>query len=69
MKFRRLSEQELKKVNKVCDRAGASLTGHSYVDGTYYVGIYPDTQATPHFRERLQKILGDNIVLNGVVKA
>lgn len=68
MKFRRLSGQELKKVKKAVDLIGGTLTGHSFVDGTYYVGVSPDTQATPRFRRALESALGtQNIVLNGRV--
>ena len=52
------------------DRVGGTLTGSSYVDGTYYIGIYPDQHATPHFRKSLEGALGTTkIVLNGRLKA
>lgn len=69
MEFRRLNNKEAEKVNQAIVLIGGTLTGSSYVSGTYYIGIFPKHQATPRFRRTLEGALGtDRIVLNGRVK-
>ena len=69
MEFRKLNKREMEKVNLVFDRVGGTLTGSSYVSGTYYIGVYPDIHATKRFRRTLEGALGtEKIVLNGRVK-
>ena len=71
MNFRRLTEEEKEVIAMAFDRVGCQLTGGSYVEdtGTYYVGLYPNTQATPRSRKLLEGALGTKkLVLNGRVK-
>ena len=69
MEFRKLTEKEHEKIEMALELIGGSLTGCCYSGDTYYLGIYPHSQATPRFRRTLEGALGtDRIVLNGLVK-
>ena len=69
MNFRKLTKEEKTKIKMAIDLIGGTLTGSSYSAGTYYIGMYPDIQATPRFRRTLEGALGtERIVLNGRLK-
>ena len=69
MESRKLTTKEISKVKMVFEPVGGFITGCRYSGDTYYLGIYPHSQATPQFRRTLEEALGtDRIVINGLVK-
>lgn len=70
MEFRKLSEDEQKKIQMALELTGCTCTGASYVEAsnTYYIGFSPSHQATPFVRRSLKDALNaSKIVLNGTV--